>query len=351
MRLPNGTILPHGLVGTTESLQSAAFNKTYQNYAVRAGIVVKRYETSDKGNVHKLAVEYDVLVLEQEANGGSTPILYRNCLSADGLGSIADFFEKKLRSQKKKGKKTQGNDFHDQDGAIVLLMCLDGASEKGIILGGLKHPDRKTKLTGKEEILSGEYNGVSIHINEDGSCNLTFKGATDNDGKPKDSSQGNTSIDIEKDGTFQVKNKGVTQRSQKDGKYSLSTEDSMSFVAKKSVSVNTDDKISFKAKSNASLECANIAIKASGSATMEMQSLDIKSQADATLKAQMVSIEAQNMAKVKATQITLDGMVSLGGAGGMPALTMTTQFLGIGNLGIPVVSSAIGPFSVKVTIL
>jgi hypothetical protein len=351
MKLRNGTVLPSGLLGTTSSSRVTAFNKTYQNHAIRAGIVVKRYEIEDKSNVSKLAIEYDVMVIEQDANMGSTPILYKNCLSADGLGAIADFFEKKFRKQKKADKKTRGMDFVGQDGAIVLLMCLDGAGEKALIVGGLKHPERKTKLVGKEEILAGEYNGVAITVGEDGSCNLTFKGATNNDGTPKDSSQGNTTVDIEKDGSFQVKNKGVTQRMEKAGKYSLTTEDSTTVTAKKEISLNTEDKFSLKAKSDASIECVKMALKASGSANLEMQSLDLMSQGEANLKAQMFSIEAQSLAKVKASTIVLDGFVSLGSAGGTPALTLNTQFLGVGNLGIPVISTAIGPFSTKVTII
>jgi hypothetical protein len=351
MKLRNGTVLPTGLVGSSAASRASAFNKSYKNYAIRAGVIVKRHEMSDKNNLHKLAVEYDVLVMEQDENGGSTPILYKHCLSVDGLGAIADFFEKKFRPQKKSSKKNRGADFPDQDGAIVLLMCLDGAGEKGIIVGGLRHPDRKTKLTGKDEILAAEYNGVAITINENGSCNLTFKGATNNDGTPKDKEQGNTTVDIEKDGSVQIKNKGVTQRMEKKGKYSVKSEDSQTFTAKKQISLNTDDKFLVKAKSDASMEMVNLAIKASGSATMEMQSLDIQSKGEATLKAQMVSVEAQSLAKVKASQVVIEGLVNLGSAGGTPALIMSTQFLGIGNLGIPVISQAIGPFSTKVTLI
>lgn len=351
MKMKSGSVLPSGLVGSSAAMKTTAFNKTYQNYPLRAGIVVKRYEIDDKANVTKLAVEYDVMVVEQDANLGTTPILYKNCLSADGLGAIADYFEKKIRKQKKFDKNTRGLDFSGQDGAIALLLCLDGAGEKGIIVGGLKHPDRKTKLTGKDEILAAEYNGVQILINEDGSCNLTFKGATENDGTPKDKSQGNTTVDIEKDGSLQIKNKGVTQRNQKDGKFSLTTEDSTTVTAKKEISLNTDDKFLVKAKADAMMECVNLAIKASGSATMQMQSLDIQSQGEANLKAQMISLEAQSLAKVKGSQIILDGFVSLGSAGGSPALVIQTQFLGIGNLGAPVLSTAIGPFSTKVTII
>ncbi len=366
MKLRSGGILPSSLVGGNEVRALSAFNKTYNNHALRAGIVVKRHEIKDKSNLSKLTVEYDVIVMEQDRNTGTTPIVYKNCLSTDGLGSIADHFEKKLRTQKKADKKSQGKDFVGQDGAIVLLLCLDGSADKGIIIGGLKHPDRKTKLVGKDELLAGEYNGIEFSIKEDGSANLTFKGATDNQGNPKDASQGNTSLDIEKDGSVEIKNKGVTQRIQKDGKYSLTTQDSVAITAKKQINVTTDDNLAIKAKKDSSLDTVKLAVKASGSCVMSVQSFDLNSEGEANLKAEMIkanagsmvelkaggqfSIEAGGSLQIRASSVIIDAQVALGGAGGMPALTMTTQFFGVGAMG-PVFSQAIGPFSTKVTLL
>jgi len=53
---------------------------------------------------------------------------------------------------------------------------------------------------------------------------------------------------------------------------------------------------------------------------------------------------------VKGTSVTIDGTMINLGKGGTPAVTMTTQFLGTGNLGIPVISVAVGPFSSSVFI-
>lgn len=350
MRLRNGTVLPHGLLGDGASRGASAFNRSYKNTTLRAGIIVRRYETSDKNNVSKLAPEYDVNVVEQDENLGMNCILYRNCLSVDGLGSIADFFEKKLRTQGKYDKLNAGKDFKGQDGAVVIMLCIDGVGSKGVILGGLHHPDRSSKLTGKEAQLKGEYNGINISVNEDGSTNLTFRGATDNQGKVKDKSQGNTTIDIEKDGSFQVKHKGVTQRAEKDGKYILTTEDSTSVTAKKEISLKTEDKFLLKATSDAEMEMEKLLIKASGSATMTAQSLEIQTEGNTSVKAQMVEVEGSSMVIVRAPSMILEGQVSLGSAGGTPAVTMQTQYIGMGNLGAPVLSTAIGPFSTKVRI-
>lgn len=357
MRLKNGTVLPYGLLSLDAYKHNSGFNKSYANYCLRLGIVKKSYPVDAKENVLKKTTEYDVVVVEQDENRAITPITYKNCIVLDSFGGVGDFFEKSLRSQSKLKNKSKGNDFNNQDGASVLLLCLNGSSERGIIIGGFQHTERKTKLTGKGPQMFGSFNGVDIQVETDGSCRLTFNGATDSEGKPLDKEQGVTTVDIEKDGTIQFKNKGVTHRLQKDGKVVLAAEDAVTITNKKDFTIASEDKDSKKkvtAKASdgkLSIDAVSLAIKASGSATMDFGSLKIGSEGEALVKAQTVNVEAGSMVKVKATNITLDGMVALGGAGGMPAVTMQTQFLGPGNLGAPVISQAIGPFSTKVTIV
>jgi len=348
-KLPNGAIMPHGLMANTErASRLAAFNRNNNNFPLRAGIVIKSYSVDDKGNVGKFTTEYDVLVMEQDSNKAIVPLMYKNCISLDGLGSAADFFEKRFREQKKKKSKSIVSDFKDQDGAIVALLCLDGSSDKGIIIGGFQHPNRKTKLKGKGRILEGEFNGISVSIADDGSANLSFKGATDNEGKPEDAEAGTTTIDIEKDGTLQFKNKGVTQRMEKSGKLLISAEDAANISVKKDMTLSVEEKASFEVKKDFSLKAEKMVFEAQGSTSFKMQELKVEAQNEMKLKGQMITLEASSLAKVKSTQITLDGTVFLGGAGGTPAPTLSTQYIGVGNLGAPVVSQAVGPFSTKV---
>jgi hypothetical protein len=88
-------------------------------------------------------------------------------------------------------------------------------------------------------------------------------------------------------------------------------------------------------------------LEAQGSASLKAQSFDITGQSKVDLKGQMVTVKADSMVKVEAAMITMEGTVFLGGAGGQPVVLPTTQFIGVGNLGAPVVSTAIGPFATK----
>jgi len=346
--LDNGTVLPAGLLGHDEESSMAGFNKTYKNFALRMGIVVSSIPVSNPNNQSKLCNEYDVLVFEQQEDQGSSIIRYKNCLSAEGLGSIADFFEKSLRVQTRKPK-NGSIDTKDQNGAIVILLALDGVSEKAIILGSVTHPDRKTTIKSDAPHLEGEYNGVHVVVNEDGSTTLTFKGATDNEGKIIDSSQGPTEITIEKDGSYQVKHKTINQRLDKNGKASLTADDDISNTTKKNYNVTATENISLKSTKDTNIACDKLVAAAQGSATLTMQALSIEAKANIDIKGQQLQVEAQAMAMIKAPMITLDGLVALGGAGGQPVLLLSTMFMGIGNLGLPVISNAISGYAIKTT--
>jgi len=219
----NGTVLPSGLLGSqgTEAAV-AAFNRSYRNTGIKAGIITKSYAADDPANQNGLCTEYDVITFEQQENKGSTSIVYRNCLSTQGFGGLADYFEFTLRPktfQTNKGSPT----FGDQDGAVVLIQCLDNVGDKAIVVNCLIHPDRPTTITSTEPQLAGEYNGVNIQIANDGSCSLTFNGATDSKGVPTDPSQGPTTFQIQTDGSFQFNHSTITILAAKSGELTITT--------------------------------------------------------------------------------------------------------------------------------
>lgn len=255
--MDNGAVLPNGLLAVADSGMMAGFNKTYRNSALRVGVVVASYPTKDEKNRSKLTTEYDVLVVEQYEDKGATTILYRNCMSSEGLGSIADFFEKALRPKKKKTTKGDSVNLKGQDGSIVLLLCLDSMSDKGIIISALTHPDRKTTLIDEGPRLEGEYNGLNIKVEKDGSAVLTFRGATDNQGKVIDKEQGDTIVGIEKDGSFQIKHKTILFRLDKKGIATLESKDNLIINCKDAIVASTGE-VNVTASGNATIEAKEI---------------------------------------------------------------------------------------------
>lgn len=343
----NGAVLPSGLLGSNLDMMGA-FAKTHQNAALRFGIIVQSYAINDKDNINKAMPEYDVMSFEQNENEGSTVINYKHCVAATSLGSVADFMDVNHRKLKKKTSKGETPGPSGQDGSIVLLLCLNSLSDKAIIIACMGHPDRKTTLKDGDPHLEGEYNGLNIQVDKTGAATLTFKGATDNDGKAKDKEAGPTVLSIEKDGTIQFKHKTITQRFDKKGKASLTADDDISNTTKKNFNVTADGNVAVVAKKDLSAEMVKLTLKASGSAMLECQKLEVKAESDIKLKGSQIQAEAEAMAMIKAPQITLDGLVSLGGSGGQPILLLGTMFIGTGNLGIPVISNAIAGFATKV---
>src|ERR1700676_1977724 len=221
--LPNGTVLPSGLLGKHD-VEGAiiAFNRSYRDTKLKAGIVAKSYDSNDPDNQNGLCTEYDVITIEQFENKGSTSILYRNCLSTQSFGSIADFVEFTLRPKTKQVNKGAPT-FGDQDGAIVLIQCLDGVGDKAVIVGYLIHPDRPTNITSTAPQLSGEYNGMNVSIANDGSRLLTFKDAHASLGVPTDASQGNTVFQIKTDGSFEFNPSTIDIKADRSGVLSINT--------------------------------------------------------------------------------------------------------------------------------
>jgi hypothetical protein len=260
--LPNGAVLPFGLMTSTSDSNIAGFNKTYRNSALRLGIVVKSYDRSDPANLSKLTTEYDVLVFEQVEDRGSTVLTYRNCISAEGMGSIADFFERTLRVKQNAANNSKSViNTSGQNGAVVLILCLDAVTEKAIIIGSVTHPDRQSTLAGQTEHLEGEFNGVNIQVNSDGSANFTFKGPTNNDASPVDASLTPTVVSISSDGSFQVQHSTITMTLAKSGAFTV------------------------KATGDVDVTCDNVTITASGNA-------DVKAGGNATIDAPAINLGA-----------------------------------------------------------
>jgi hypothetical protein len=260
--LESGGVLPSGLLSGNDDIEKiGAFNKTYKNYPLRLGVITDIYEATDPLNFSKLATEYNVSVFEQNEDRGSTVIKYKNCLYTDSLGSIADFVDLNLRSLTQNKNIDNIINTKNQNGATVILLCLDAVSEKAIIMGGLPHPDRPTTLLNTNPYLQAEYNGVNVVINNDGSTALTFKGATDSYGVPTDPSQGNTVFQIKTDGSFEFKHSTIDILADKSGKLTIT------------------------AKGDLTVSCANATVTAMTTATIDAPTINLGAGAtDAVIK-------------------------------------------------------------------
>lgn len=345
METPYGSVLPSSLFSDSEMRGLSAYNRRYQNFGIKIGVVINIIETDDERNTAGLFPEYDVVVIEQDQDIGYSLVTYRNCLRSDSFGGIAEYAEGKLRSADKIGD-TGVQKLEDQNGSLVLLNCLNGSSTQAVIVGGVQHPKRKRFLSAeKGHAFIAEFNGLQMEIDKEGAFSVVFLGATDNEGKPLKTDIGGSFFKITSNGSVEIgddKGEIITLDKEKN-KLSIASKKEMSIQSGGAMSVSTEDAMNISVKKDllASIE---------GAATFNTREWTLKASGQSRMDSQGLEINAGAQLKAQASQIILDGMVSLGGASGTPALTMSTLFVGTGNLGFPVISRAIGPFSSKVRI-
>ena len=342
---------PSSLLSKMDSKKVSAVSRRFENTPLRLGIIIDVYEIDNEKNTSKTFPEYVVMTKESNPTGGIDYKKYTNVISLDGFGGIADFFEYKLRSNTNtidKKENTPSFDFTKQNGSMVIILCLDGFSEKAIIIGGLANvldekTQRKTNLTKENGLhMEGEYNGINWKVNKDGEFVLTFKSPTDNNGKVINDKYSGTFTKIDKTGSFEVKDKHnhVSMDNDKGGINTTTDADHKT---------SADKNIELAAKKNIVKKSENWSLEATGSANQKANSWNVDISGNAVLKTGNITVQTGVM-EIKGKQLNVAANSILLGNGGAPALILTTKFIGTGNKGTPVVSQAIGPFSGIVSI-
>lgn len=345
--------LPATLLQQTGDEERGTFNHDFKNFSLKTGVILKAIDIEDENNVSKTAVEYDVSIYEQDEDRGVTQTIYKNCTFIDSFGGIADFMEVRRRTPENQEFKSDLN-VDRYNGSMVLLLCIDGVSEKGIIIGAISHPKRTTTLTKDAGMhLEGEFNGLNWQVNKDGELTVTFKSASDNDGQYEDEEAGGTFAKLEKDGSIELSDaKTESIRIDK-------TNETIDIKAAKDISNTTDANFKIVAKENVGIKTeADLLVAATGKADIEAKSMiDVKTEGMLQTKAMNYFIQADNDFSMLTNTFLMQGnqaiflnTQTLIGPVPQPALIFKTQFRGIGNLGGPVVSSGIGPYSTSVLI-
>ena len=348
--------LTSGLLSEHGHNQNGTFKHEFGNFGLKTGVIIKTHELDSKDNLLKLGPEYDVVIHEQDANRGITSVTYKNCQYIEQLGGISDFFDVKRREPTTTDYKID-QDIEKFDGAMVIMLCIDGVANSGVVLGAITNPNRKTTLTKEAgHHMEGEFNGLNWQVNKDGALTITFKSATDNKGKAADEKAGGTNWKIEKDGSFELSD-GNTEKIRVDKTkktIDANAENAISVTsAKKSVNVKAGESVNINATKD-------LIATAEGKAAFSIsKTFDITVKGAASIKVKELKVDSKTMVKMKAqSMIELDAasslilkapQVMLGPSPSEPALLayqLTT--MGIGNLGAPVISQAIAGYSTSV---
>lgn len=365
-------VLPSSLLSKRDEKQSSFSNRLFNNNGLKMGVVLEVLDLEHEENKSDTVVEYHVMAIEQEASFGINSTIYKNCVAVDSFGGIADFFQFTRRAPLDKETVKKDADINNQEGTIVLMLCLDGNAEKAIIIGQLPNPSRKINLDKeKEHHAEGEFNGLRYSVDKDGAFTITFKGATDEDGIPATPASAGSQIKIEADGSLELNDAPIDAElaggNRKDAEAGEAGEGGDEIVnekiridrtamqiimeAQSDITVNTGANLAITAKENTNITCVDLVLMCEGKVEITSDAaVKIEATAALEMKGASVTIESDADMTMKASMFTIDAPLIALGQGGTPAVTLMTKFMGVGFAGVPVVSSAIGPFSVAVTI-
>lgn len=324
--------------------------KIFGNHSLRLGLVLEILETDDEKNISKLGPEYNVLAIEQDGSNGSSTTVYKNCITIDSFGGAADYFQFKHRAAKDPKKASKTGSLKDETGSIVLILCLDGNSEKAVILKSIQNPSKGVILDKeKGHHAEGEFNGLNWTVDKDGALKVLFKSATEDDGTPKDDEAGGTFIEINNKGSFDVNDgddNNYIRMDKPNGDIGLLGDENVGLTAtNNNVGLNAGNNIRLIAKKD-------LIVQAEGKASYTTkQSYDIKTDGKFSVVGGNIDVRSDGLAKIEASSnLVLNGSKVLVGPSPSPAIIIDTKYLGTGNRGAPVISTAIGPFSSSVLI-
>lgn len=214
---------------------------------LRIGFVVETFSCANPRNKSKLCTEYSVDVVEQN----QSMVRYEGCIGIDTFGDQLNFLNINHRTVTEPSRaakdqslnvKSQSVPWKYKNGALVLLLCIEGRKDNAVILGGIQHPayrlDRNTDVdpavsefvgvgsSGSrddrvkqlplalpgigsgdpedhaEPTMIGEFNGLRWNINNDGELTMIFQGPKNADGTLKDTAVGPTVFKIDREGNF-----------------------------------------------------------------------------------------------------------------------------------------------------
>lgn len=191
-------VYPHFMAITDTSSDTPGCKMTLSDTSLRVGEVIKAFSPSDPKNISRKIWEYIVLVNHRDQNGSPIQTPYR-CTIKDGFGSAGDHLRYSVRSATRTGQESVGN------GAIVLVLCINGDLSNAVIIDCLFHPNRQDQDP-SARFFDFEFNGAKVKINDDGSISIQCLGATKNDGSPdnRESTQYGSKIDMLANGEIQI---------------------------------------------------------------------------------------------------------------------------------------------------
>lgn len=309
--LPGGGVLPHYL-----TVSGGGYDLSMvEDCALRAGEVMEIVYPDSPKSQSKREIEYMVNV--QYRRGGGEPVNFlARCVLATSMGGVADFMRYTMRPTDG-SKPPDGRGIGNGDRVFVLF--LNGNLAEGVVVAAKKHEQASPDLDSKNgHNLNLSFNGFKAEINDDGEVTVSVDGKTKLDGTPDDSRErtdGKSSlIRFTKDGSITIDNETGEQ-------VVIDTKNHQINVTanKQTGEIKTDWDLHVGGKVNVAAD-GDISHVASGTARMDGSKICIGSDG-----------ANENLVLGKKLKSALSELISI--------FQQNASFIGIGNLGRPVIIS------------
>jgi hypothetical protein len=281
MRLPDGSIVPsYQKLYTAEVREQGAADLTNYNYALRLGYVAAVYLPNSETNEVSKFTEYDVVCHHFDAVGGETYVRYQRARLMTGFSSAADFETFSLRSP----TNSDGSQ-SITTGSRVLLLCVNGRTNSSYIIGAAPHPKSAGVTEDEGHFYKFQFNGILFAVNKDGELEISFKGATKDDGELTDEADpeaSGTKLSITKEGNFLITTNPEGEKPQyvlvdhqnkrmelsANTGYSVTVQDGPALIsAKQDVALDSDAQVTVDAANDVSIKSENGNVNITGNST------------------------------------------------------------------------------------
>lgn len=248
---------------------------------IKMGIVREVYQATTS------EIKY---VVEARHKGNVVPIV---CSVMTRWGGVQNYEEYGLRTYNGSPTTDQAlssdGSYQTRVGDVVLVACINGNYREGVILGGIRHPGRKSKLTTADIEYLSEFNGIETKITKSGSYrrtnNATISAALDTaiPGAPIMPAVGNPTVG------------GTYYELGDDGSWTVSDGLLQTIKIDKSGSTTTIT----------AGKCTVVLDATGGSTTIDAPKIIVNSLVQTDITTKVLNMEAMFSAKLKAKQIAI----------------------------------------------
>ena len=263
-----------------------------------------------------------VFYLVEVTHSGVSYVL--NCRQMAKFGDVYNYEEWGLRNIHLPTVNKTPTTYANRVGEIVVVANIGGNPNDGVIVGSLRHPARKAKLTENNVAYASEFNGLETTIDKDGAYKLKFQGTPTTVASLKsavssgkipdakyDTTTGGSYLSFDKEGSFEVNDSHSKPQSLKIDK-----------SGGKITIVSGDVKVTLS--------------KSDGSYSIDSKITTLKAANKFTLSTKSAAIEASQEIKIKSAKVAI-------GSGSVELIDSIVKL--VDAIGALVVSSPVGPCS------